>query len=166
MYHDCGCEKLEKENHYHISPHHMYSHYEHINRKNHDHTKCDCNSCSCYQSYCNHPTIYDKCLDDRYLCDKNFRLRLGGLYSGMSYRFRQLLHCTVKMEVDCTEECSPILGEICYVGSDYIEVTLTKYSQKGKHHKHKGKLLIIPFNTIKWIEHDDGYCQCEHYIKS
>jgi hypothetical protein len=75
------------------------------------------------QHHCHHHK-HDKHNDCRRdICERDFKLRLGGLQNGMNFRLRQLIDCKVKMEL---EGDKTILAEICFVGSNYVEVNVIK----------------------------------------
>lgn len=92
-HHDCGC------NHHHHHPHH------HDCRCGHHH------DCGCHHNHHNHCR--------RFLCDDDFRLRLGGLLHNLNFKLRQLIGCMVELEL---EDSRKIEAEICFVGSNFVEV--------------------------------------------
>ncbi|WP_121609543.1 hypothetical protein [Mesobacillus foraminis] len=68
----------------------------------------------------------------------------------MAFRFRQLIGCLVKLDAECGEEMESILATICSVGTDFVEVEVFKNKDKAK--GGKGKIRILPFESIKCIE--------------
>lgn len=119
---------------------------------------------------------------DRFLCDADFRLRLGGLQGGLNFRLRQLIGCNVRFEL---EEGKKLVAKIRFVGSDFVEIEVLKEKKKKdpdqkkkgkvkKKGKKKGKkkckknkcykALIFPFESIKFIELKDD-CHCSKVCK-
>ncbi|MFA1818900.1 hypothetical protein ACDX78_01635 [Virgibacillus oceani] len=82
----------------------------------------------------------------------------------MNFRLRQLHGCLVKLRL---EENKEVHGEICFVGSDFVEIKMkksahTSLSQRNviKHHSHRDtgvhhRTLIIPIDSIKSVKLDD-----------
>ncbi|TCN27821.1 hypothetical protein [Mesobacillus foraminis] len=151
------CDSCASLHHHDCDHHHDCGHHQDIQ------SHCNCRRC---QDLCKHPVIFDrriivdercfcddKCFIDhhRCLCDERFRLRLGGLEHGMAFRFRQLIGCLVKMDVECGEAAEKVLANICSVGTDFVEVEVFKNKDKANSGG-KGKIRILPFESIGSIE--------------
>ncbi|WP_456275833.1 hypothetical protein [Bacillus sp. AK128] len=145
-YHDFHHEHHGFEHHSH---HHHQDHHRHHDFDHHDH-----------DHFC-----------DRFLCDKDFRVRLGGLQGGLNFRLRQLIGCVVKMELEGDRK---VKARICFVGSDFVEIEVLnddrkedekqiennekkKKKKKKKKHKKMGKSWILPFESVGFVELDDHH---------
>ncbi|MFS0638520.1 hypothetical protein AB1K84_21710 [Mesobacillus foraminis] len=69
----------------------------------------------------------------------------------MAFRFRQLIGCLVKLDVECGEEAEKVLATICTVGTDFVEVEVFKNKDKANSGG-KRKFRILPFESIGSIE--------------
>ncbi|WP_456271062.1 hypothetical protein [Bacillus sp. AK031] len=100
----CHCREHHSRCHHgYETPYHHYGHHDCHCRSHHHH--------GCHHHHHNH------CRRD--LCDDDFRLRLGGLLNNLNFKLRQLIGCIVDMEL---EDGRSIEAEICYVGSNFVEV--------------------------------------------
>jgi hypothetical protein len=158
----CGKLKKEQFNHHrHHDFHH--NHHDHHDCCHHDH----------HNHHHNHHDFHHRdVICDRFLCDDDFRLRLGGLQGGMNFRLRQLLGSNVKLALENEKK---ITAKICFVGSDFVEAEVMEEKKKKaevniknapdkKKRKHKkkgkGKAIILPFSSIKSIELKDDCKDC------
>jgi hypothetical protein len=122
----CGCHEHDdkKCHHGYEEPYHDHrdyhsgSHHSNCGHHHHHHDDCGCGhqhhhrrDCGCGHHHHNHCR--------RYLCDDDFRLRLGGLQNNLNFKLRQLIGCMVELEL---EDSRKIEAEICFVGSNFVEV--------------------------------------------
>ncbi|QGS69219.1 hypothetical protein CV093_15535 [Oceanobacillus sp. 143] len=128
-----GCTKCGKQfRHDHFDDHGHHDFHHHNHRDHHDfrhHNHRDHHDFR-HHNHCNHHDSHHHERDficDRFICDSDFRLRLGGLQGGLNFRLRQLIGCVVKLEL---EENKEIVGNICFVGSDFVEVDVLKEKKK------------------------------------
>jgi hypothetical protein len=178
-----GCTKCGKQfRHDHFDDHghhdfHHHNHREHHDFRHHNHREHHDfrhhNHCNHYHDSHHHNRDF---FCDRFICDSDFRLRLGGLQGGLNFRLRQLIGSVVKLEL---EENKEIVGNICFVGSDFVEVDVLKEKKEvvaeekivskekaeKKRKKRKkivhGNTLIFPFKAIKFVELKDD-CDCKN----
>ncbi|MFT4412445.1 hypothetical protein ACLM5H_01170 [Fredinandcohnia humi] len=187
-FHCDTCGKV-KQGHFHHNNH--FDHHGHHDFHQHDHFKhhdnfhnCDCDKCR---------NLHRKdFICDRFICDDDFRLRLGGLQGNLNFRLRQLIGCPVKIELESGKK---ILAKICFVGSDFVEVEVLKEKReeeredredrdgnenredrkdqrKRRNNRRKfnrDKALILRVDAIQFVEldddcdcHDDIECNCHH----
>ena len=133
----CDCHKQDRDKH----DCHNHDCHKHDCHK-HDCHKHDCNKCD----NCDHHNHCD-CCDNRECCDKRFRIRLGGLKSGLAFRLDQLSGCNIKLFIE--GETKPVEGKLILVGTDFAELLLkNKVDKKNKF----DQFLIVPFESIKLIE--------------
>jgi|GEM_PF-2207666 len=95
----------------HLDGHHCdcgHHHHHHDNCGDHHHHNRDC---GCGHSHHNHCR--------RFLCEDDFRLRLGGLLNNLNFKLRQHIGCMVELEL---EDSKKIEAEICFVGTNFVEV--------------------------------------------
>lgn len=98
---------------------------------------------------CNHHKC-DKCTHHKKqycYCDKKFRIRLGGLTSGLAFRLNQLTGCDIKLVIE--GETMPIEGKLKLVGTDFAEILLQDNEEQENP---CNQFLIVPFESIKFIE--------------
>ncbi|MBM7659720.1 hypothetical protein JOC85_000487 [Bacillus mesophilus] len=159
------CSICGKKTSYHDDHHYHDFHHVHHGFEPHHHH---------HQDYCRHHDFEHHGHDhlyDRFLCDKDFRVRLGGLQGGLNYRLRQLIGCVVKMELEGDRK---VKARICFVGSDFVEIEVLdhdkkeeekqeenkdkkKKKKKKKKHKKIGKSWILPFESVGFVELDDHH---------
>ncbi|WP_144553692.1 hypothetical protein [Peribacillus simplex] len=72
----------------------------------------------------------------------------------MAFRLRQLIDCNVKIII--AEEKEIIKGKLIFVGTDFVEIQVNNDLDKKvkKDCGCKTKCLIVPFESIKFIEID------------
>ncbi|MCA1031114.1 hypothetical protein LCL95_08775 [Bacillus timonensis] len=165
-------DHFDQYDHFHSRfKHHNDFHNKHPHHRDHFHKDCGCDH-------------HKDFICDRFICDDEFRLRLGGLQGGLNFRLRQLIGCKVKMELSSGKK---YLVEICFIGADFAEVKVLKdlttpepapqdpvteecpeemeaaqaESKKKKRRRRRRrrknkacKALIIPFDQIKFVEVD------------
>lgn len=184
--HCSTCGKFRRDHHGH------HGHHDH-HRNHHHNDHCGCPDH--HHGHGHHHGDHHGCHDfhhrdficDRFLCDDDFRLRLGGLQGNLNFRLRQLIGCKVKFEL---EEDKKIDAKVCFVGSDFVEVEVLddkkddkkddkddepevlgekkkKKKKKKKKHKKCPKAAIIKMEAIKFMElkddcKDDKECDCCH----
>ncbi|TKD71051.1 hypothetical protein [Pseudalkalibacillus hwajinpoensis] len=111
---------------------------------------------------------HSKC--DRLICDDRFKVRLGGLQSGLNFRLRQLIDCDVILKFECGGECKEIKARICFVGSDYVEImehhshSENDEDESEQKKKKKKDHLIIPMKNISGVKLKhccDRDCDCD-----
>lgn len=123
--------------------------------------------CQHHNSFCRIPVIFDRRYDfaDRELCSRQFSLRLGGLRNRMAAKLRQNLGCKVEIGYECESCEKKIKGRINFVGTDFVEIKKTEKNcnPRGcrKRYKQKGfcdrdKYTLIPFDSINWMDYEDG----------
>ncbi|MBY0095887.1 hypothetical protein [Mesobacillus maritimus] len=149
--HDHRDHRNFHHSHFYHDHHHSFSHHSschHHGCKGHSHKDCHCSYCSGHFRF-------------GHLCSHDFRVRLGGLQGGLAFRFRQLLDCDVKLNVDCEGEEKAVKGRVCFVGTNFVEIrskrkqAKLKRSGSCKRRTNKGKKYryrIIPFDKICSIE--------------
>lgn len=103
-------------------------------------THCHCICHICHSSYmdckCREQKRYCDCSNqcERFICNDDFRYRLGGLQGGLAFRLRKLIGCEVKMQVEC-DGCEEMNGTIKFVGKDWVELEVDKvWEEKEDHH--------------------------------
>ncbi|MFZ3589266.1 hypothetical protein ACOI1C_08225 [Bacillus sp. DJP31] len=178
MSHNChSCGNVKRDHHYDHHGHcdvrnHHHNSFGHHDQFEHHHG---------YHGYNGHHGRKDIC--DRFICDDDFRLRLGGLQGGLNFRMRQLIGCVVVMELESGKK---IKAKLCYVGTDFVEVKVIKVleaelveaeeavvEKKPKRRRRKKKknchlkAMIIPFAGISFVEIEDKcdhdfFCDCHH----
>lgn len=169
-FHCSSCGKVRRDHfnhhrhdHHHFGHHHDHHDHHHGHHHDHDH----------------HHDHHRDVFCDRFLCDKDFRLRLGGLQGGLNFRMRQLMGCVVKMELEGDRK---VKARICFVGSDFVEIEILERLDKKeneeeevekkkkkkkrrkknkKKRKFKGKSWIVPFESVGFVELDDKDCDCD-----
>ncbi|WP_156028867.1 hypothetical protein [Sporosarcina sp. D27] len=99
LYPTCTC--YEKIHHDDCCHHYDYS------CCNHNHYKHEC-CCSSHHFGCR-----------KDLCNPCFRIRLGGLQDGLSFRLRQMICCEVEFTL---ENDKNVIGTIVFVGSNFVEL--------------------------------------------
>lgn len=113
--------------HQHDSGCHCKGHHDDCSCRGCQATSChSCNCChqdrcckGCHDSACKHHCHQCRCVCchrhscRRFICDDDFRLRLGGLQDGLNFRLRQLIGCKVEIQL---EDDQVIRGKICHVG--------------------------------------------------
>ncbi|OES45334.1 hypothetical protein [Domibacillus iocasae] len=132
----CGCKDGFKNEGFQRHDQHSFS-FQHDNQLNF-HNGCR----NCFKERMN-----DR-FENRRLCDEQFRIRLGGLKSGMAFQMRQLMDSNVKIMF---EEGGSIQGKVHFVGTDFLEMVLLSKKGKNKCDWEK-KHFYIPFDKIKWAE--------------
>ena len=80
-------------------------------------------------------------------CDKKFRIRLGGLTSGLAFRLHQLTGCNIRLFIE--GETMPVEGKLKLVGTDFAEISLRNHEERENR---CNPFLIVPFDSIKFIE--------------
>ena len=111
----CKCNKHKHNGckcHGHDGGCHQYGHHGH---------GCQCGGKGHYDDH--HHGRHCKCCHHgscrRFLCDDDFRLRLGGLQNGLNFRLRQLIGCYAEFTL---ENDQVVHGKICHVGSNFVEM--------------------------------------------
>ncbi|WP_394171956.1 hypothetical protein [Guptibacillus hwajinpoensis] len=111
-----------------------------------------------YDKYQSRYDRHSKC--DRFICDDRFKVRLGGLQSGLNFRLRQLIDCEVKLTVECGGECEEVIAKICFVGSDYVEIRKVDSDPGDECEVNKKDTFIIPIKNISGIK-VNNCCRCD-----
>jgi hypothetical protein len=147
-HHDnCNCQRFNNHhdncNCHGFNNHHNFNNFNSFNDNQFHRKGLDC----CHHD---HDFKHHDSFEGRLFCDDRFRVRLGGLKSGMAFRLRQLLDCDVKLLI--AEEKEKIKGKIILVGTDFVEILINNDQFKSDC---KMKTHIVPFESIKLIENLD-----------
>ncbi|QOR67624.1 hypothetical protein IM538_05645 [Cytobacillus suaedae] len=171
--HCSTCGKLRRDHFDHRLDHHNgHGHHhghDHHHGHHHGHDNFDHHGC--------HDFHHRDFICDRFLCDDDFRLRLGGLQGNLNFRLRQLIGCKVKFELEGDDK---IIAKVCFVGSDFVEVEVLDDKKDDKEEKPQvekkkkikkkvkcPKVLIFRMDAIKYMElkddcKEDIKCDCCH----
>lgn len=85
------------------------------------------------------------------LCDDRLRLRLAGLTGNIAFQLFRLKGCKLEIEMDCAGKKEKIMGIICNVGTDFVEIL-----QDGQ------KISTVLISRILRIDRIDPDCKpCE-----
>jgi hypothetical protein len=121
----CGCHEHDHKRCHHGYEQPYHDHRDYHSGGHHHHHDCGCghhhhhNDCGCGHHHhdCGHHHHHNHCR--RFLCDDDFRLRLGGLLNNLNFKLRQLIGCMVELELDDSRKLE---AEICFVGTNFVEV--------------------------------------------
>jgi hypothetical protein len=122
--------------------HHQWDDFEHV-KFNHDLCSCGCGQ---RQDHLNRFDHHDD-FQDFCNCHKKHQ-RLKPLDFGLAQRLRRLLGCKVVVELLSSEEDEQIVGTLCLVGTNFIEICKIVVENEIPHEK----VQFIPFNAIKFIK--------------
>lgn len=173
--HCSTCGKVRRDHFDHRFDDHRGHHGHHDHHRDHHHNDhCGCHNHHHGHHHSDHHDFHHRdFICDRFLCDDDFRLRLGGLQGNLNFRLRQLIGCKVKFELEGDKK---IDAKVCFVGSDFVEVQVLDHKKEDKEDKNKKKKkkkkkctksLILRMDAIKYMElkddcKKDKKCDCCH----